>query len=105
MVVHLIKETTLAGKMILKNNQSAKTLGYEVHLYYLGLGNVETALERIEKKVNEGGHLYKVLRASCIFFEICRLNHLEFPVKQPDSDGNIDKLQNPFLRSRLLSSF
>jgi len=50
------QETTLTGKAIFKNIQRAKRLGYEVHLYYVGLENVEIALERIEKRVNQGGH-------------------------------------------------
>jgi predicted ABC-type ATPase len=50
------QETTLSGKTIVRNIKRAKELGYEVHLYYVGLNSVEIALERIKKRVRLGGH-------------------------------------------------
>ena len=50
------QETTLTGRTIVSNVQTAKMKGYEVHLYYVGLENVGIALQRIEKRVREGGH-------------------------------------------------
>ena len=50
------QETTLTGKTIIRNVQVAKQKGYEIHLYYVGLENADIALQRIEKRVREGGH-------------------------------------------------
>ena len=50
------QETTLTGKSILKNIKRARDLGYEIHLYYVGLDNVEVALKRIDRRVKHGGH-------------------------------------------------
>jgi len=51
------QETTLTGRTILRNIELAKSKGYEVHLYYVAVDNIEIALERIAKRVEkEGGH-------------------------------------------------
>jgi len=50
------QETTLTGSTIVNHVKTAKMKGYEVHLYYIGLENVDIALQRIEKRVREGGH-------------------------------------------------
>jgi len=50
------QETTLTGKTILRNVQVAKQKGYAIYLYYVGLENADIALQRIEKRVREGGH-------------------------------------------------
>jgi len=50
------QETTLTGRTIVNNIQTAKAKGYEIHLYYVGLESVDIALQRIEKRVREGGH-------------------------------------------------
>lgn len=50
------QETTLTGRGIVNNVKTAKEKGYEIHLYYVGLENVDIALQRIEKRVREGGH-------------------------------------------------
>ena len=41
------RETTLSGTEIFRTIEKAKTLGYEVHLRYVGVNNVEIAKERI----------------------------------------------------------
>lgn len=50
------QETTLTGRAIVNNVKVAKMKGYEIHLYYVGLENIDIALKRIEKRVREGGH-------------------------------------------------
>ncbi|MCL1856680.1 MAG: AAA family ATPase [Kiritimatiellaeota bacterium] len=50
------QETTLTGRTIVSNIKTAKMKGYDIHLYYVGLENSDIALQRIEKRVREGGH-------------------------------------------------
>jgi len=50
------QETTLTGKGILRNIKLAQSKGYEVHLHYVGVDNVEIAFERVKKRVQLGGH-------------------------------------------------
>ena len=50
------QETTLTGNTIMNNIKKAKRLGYEVHLYYVGVDTVEIALDRIARRVAAGGH-------------------------------------------------
>ena len=50
------QETTMAGKSIIGTIKTAKTRGYEIHLHYVGLESADIALQRIAKRVAEGGH-------------------------------------------------
>ena len=50
------QETTLCGHSILKNIETARNLGYEVELYYVGLSSVNLAKQRVEQRVRNGGH-------------------------------------------------
>lgn len=50
------QETTLCGKTIIKNIQSAKNNGYKIEIYYIGLSSVELAKERVRIRVKAGGH-------------------------------------------------
>ncbi len=50
------QETTLCGYSIIRNIQKAKSLGYEVELYYVGLSTAELAKSRVEQRVKAGGH-------------------------------------------------
>ena len=50
------RETTLSEGSILKFIEKLKGLGYEIHMYYVGLENLDIAKERIAKRVSEGGH-------------------------------------------------
>lgn len=50
------QETTLCGKSIFRNIQKAKEQGYFIELYYVGLDSVELAKERVESRVQMGGH-------------------------------------------------
>lgn len=50
------EETTLCGKTIIKQLDKAKNLGYETHLFYVGVNSPEIAKKRIEYRVSKGGH-------------------------------------------------
>ena len=50
------QETTLAGKSALHRIKRAKSLGYFVRLFYIGVDSPEKALERIANRVQIGGH-------------------------------------------------
>lgn len=50
------QETTLCGKSILKNVESAKKLGYKVEIHYIGIDDVEICKQRIRSRVLAGGH-------------------------------------------------
>jgi predicted ABC-type ATPase len=50
-------ETTLSGKSYLKLlNELKQRRGYEIHLFFLWISSVKLALERIELRVQQGGH-------------------------------------------------
>lgn len=50
------QETTLAGRSILGTIKKAKEQGYTIKIYYVGLKNADLAIERVNKRVYEGGH-------------------------------------------------
>jgi predicted ABC-type ATPase len=50
------QETTLAGKKSLKDLQRAKGLGYRIIMFYVGLDDPTVAIQRIQKRVDVGGH-------------------------------------------------
>lgn len=50
------QETTLCGRSILNNIKKAKNLGYFIEMYYIGVSGADTAIERVKKRVNSGGH-------------------------------------------------
>ena len=50
------QETTLAGVKTVQSCKRAKELGYYVRLFYVGLNSVRESLNRIENRVNKGGH-------------------------------------------------
>ncbi len=49
-------ETTLAGKTYLRLLNELKQKGYSIHLFFLWIKSVKLALERIELRVQQGGH-------------------------------------------------
>ncbi|MFE7083309.1 zeta toxin family protein [Priestia megaterium] len=49
-------ETTLAGKNVIRQMQKAKEYGYEVTMFYVGLGDVEQNIQRVASRVKNGGH-------------------------------------------------
>ena len=50
------QETTLSGISIVKTIQAAKEQGFFVKMCYIGLESPELAIERVAKRVTEGGH-------------------------------------------------
>jgi predicted ABC-type ATPase len=49
-------ETTLSGKTYRGIFETMKRRGYQLHLYFLWLPNVEMAIARVANRVAEGGH-------------------------------------------------
>lgn len=49
-------ETTLAGTGVLRLMEQARGRHFTVHLVYIGIENVVTALDRIAERVAQGGH-------------------------------------------------
>lgn len=50
------QETTLTGRMAVKRLQKAKEAGFKVLVYYICVNSPETAISRIEHRVETGGH-------------------------------------------------
>lgn len=50
------QETTLCGKSILKNIQTAKEKGYFIEVHYVGVDTVDIAKKRVKERVLKGGH-------------------------------------------------
>ncbi len=50
------QETTLPGVTIVKQIKKAKAAGYEIRLYFVGLANVDIAIERVHRRIERGGH-------------------------------------------------
>ena len=50
------EETTLTNSTILKQIQKAKSKGYTITMYYVGVENLQTAIKRVNSRVQKGGH-------------------------------------------------
>ena len=50
------QETTLTGHTIISSISKAKANGFKVVMYYVGLENVELSIERVAKRMVNGGH-------------------------------------------------
>ena len=50
------QETTLCGKSIIRNIRYAKQKGYIVEVHYVGLDSAEIAKNRVQARVDKGGH-------------------------------------------------
>ena len=50
------QETTLSGHAVIGNIRRAYEAGYRIHLYYVGVDDVDVALARIAHRTNVGGH-------------------------------------------------
>ena len=50
------QETTLVGNTIVSVIEKAKTAGFIIDLFYVGLENVELSIERVEMRRHAGGH-------------------------------------------------
>ncbi|MBZ7980441.1 zeta toxin family protein [Campylobacter sp. RM12642] len=49
-------ETTLSGKSVLNRIKQAKNNGFNVKIIYIGLDNSNLNIQRVEARVNRGGH-------------------------------------------------
>lgn len=54
--VSFSQETTLSGRAVLRNINTAKKLGYKVGIIYIGVDSVDIAKERVRYRVENGGH-------------------------------------------------
>ena len=50
------QETTLPGPTVLKQIQKARRAGYSIRLYFVGVENLQTAIKRVQTRVDKGGH-------------------------------------------------
>lgn len=50
------EETTLTNSTVLKQIKKAKAKGYTVTMYYVGVENLQTAIKRVNARVEKGGH-------------------------------------------------
>ena len=50
------QETTLPGPTIIKYVRKAKSVGFVIHLYYVGVDSLQIALDRVHRRVSRGGH-------------------------------------------------
>ena len=110
-------ETTLAGKSYVRLLTNLKAQGYQIHLYFLWIKNVDIAIERIADRVRRGGHsvpedvvrrrfirgipnffnLYRPLMDFWVIFD----NSTENPVMIAyEEDGDL-KIIDPALLSKL----
>ncbi|WP_138496486.1 zeta toxin family protein [Paenibacillus pinistramenti] len=49
-------ETTLAGGNVIRQMRDAKEQGFEIIMFYIGLGDVRLNIERVATRVRNGGH-------------------------------------------------
>lgn len=49
-------ETTLSSSTYVKMFERARALGYQINLIFISLDSAKTAIERVAKRVSEGGH-------------------------------------------------
>ncbi len=54
--LNFTQETTLSGHKTARTAKKAKSQGYTVRLYYVGLSSVDESLRRIANRVQKGGH-------------------------------------------------
>lgn len=50
------QETTLPGATVVRQIKKAKAAGFRVKLYYVGLDSIETAILRVHRRIEKGGH-------------------------------------------------
>lgn len=50
------QETTLPGATIVKAMERAKSCGYRIRLFFVGLESADVAVERVKRRVSLGGH-------------------------------------------------
>lgn len=54
--INFTQETTLSEKKTLKTVEEARSKGYYIRLFYIGISSAEESLQRIENRVRKGGH-------------------------------------------------
>lgn len=54
--ISFIQETTLCGKSIIRNINTAKEKGYFIEIHFIGVESSDIAKERIHQRVRNGGH-------------------------------------------------
>lgn len=50
------QETTLSGHRTVKTVKEARSKGYYIRLYYVGVNTLDESLQRINNRVSKGGH-------------------------------------------------
>lgn len=50
------QETTLPTATIVRQIKKARAAGYQIRLYFVGVENFQTAIKRVRKRVQNGGH-------------------------------------------------
>ena len=50
------QETTLPTQTVVKQIKKARDAGYHIRLYFVGVENLETAIKRVHRRVEKGGH-------------------------------------------------
>ncbi len=54
--VNFTQESTLAGGYVKKVAQAAKTAGYTIRMYYVGIDTIQESIRRVQNRVELGGH-------------------------------------------------
>lgn len=49
-------ETTLPGKIVHKQLERSRTSGYRILMYYVGIDGIQTAIDRVHRRMELGGH-------------------------------------------------
>ncbi len=49
-------ESTLTGKSVNRQLEKARLRGFQTVMYFVGIDSLETAIERVRKRVENGGH-------------------------------------------------
>lgn len=54
--VEFSQETTLSSNQVIKSIDMAKSAGYTIRMFYVGISTAEESLKRIKNRVEKGGH-------------------------------------------------
>jgi predicted ABC-type ATPase len=50
------EETTMPGGVMLKMMKRAKEAGYSIVMYFVGVDDIEIAIQRVHRRIEKGGH-------------------------------------------------
>jgi len=95
-------ETTLTGNYILKQIKVAKTMGYNVYLYFIGLADTELHINRVHTRVIEGGHF--ISSEDIVRRYYSSLNNLAAAVTLADASVIIDNSGDEYVTVAEISS-